>query len=151
MCGQRISLCMDALVPDVSFRLSYRPYGLSVLFRHRTLFRYTAHPFSLYIMLNHIPKTIQLHIQQITAHAPLSAYGHASFRLSRSVCGVPASLSIWDVRRLSPSCHSYYRSVFRPDFTDGSDPSLVFGAPSVICHSSRRRALCLCAQARNSV
>lgn len=33
------------------------------------------------------------------------------------------ALSLWAVRRRSPSCHSCYRSVFRPAFTDGSHPA----------------------------
>ena len=33
------------------------------------------------------------------------------------------TLSLWAVRRRSPSCHSCYRSVFRPAFTDGSYPA----------------------------
>ena len=39
---------------------------------------------------------------------------HASYHLSRYVGGVSAVLSLWTIRRCSPSCHSCYRSVFRP-------------------------------------
>ena len=36
----------------------------------------------------------------------------------------PRTLSLWAIRRRSPSCHSCYRSVFRPAFTDGCDPAV---------------------------
>lgn len=35
----------------------------------------------------------------------------------------PRALSLWAIRRCSPSCRSYYRSVFRPACTEGSDPA----------------------------
>ena len=41
-------------------------------------------------------------------------HNHASSRLSKSGGGVSTALSLWAVRRCSPSCHNYYRFVFRP-------------------------------------
>lgn len=48
---------------------------------------------------------------------------HASCHLSRYVGGVSAVLSLWTIRRCSPSCHSCYRSVFRPA-VGGSGPAV---------------------------
>ena len=60
------------------------------------------------------------------------ARGHASFRLSQSVSGVLAALSWWAVRRHSPSCRSFFRSVFRPASTDGSYPAILSAAPGIL-------------------
>lgn len=57
---------------------------------------------------------------------------------SRGALGAAPALSLWAVRRRSPSCRSYYRSVFRPAF-GGELPR--FAAP---CRAppSVRRAVC---------
>ena len=39
------------------------------------------------------------------------------------LCRGSHALSLWAIRRCSPSCRSYYRSVFRPACTEGSDPA----------------------------
>lgn len=49
------------------------------------------------------------------------------------------ALSLWAVRRRSPSCHSCYRSVFRPAFTDGSYPAGGMGEDLHFTERNRRR------------
>ena len=49
---------------------------------------------------------------------------NASFQFTKSVGGVPADLSLWSIWRCSPSCHSYYRSVFRPALRMGATQQL---------------------------
>lgn len=44
-------------------------------------------------------------------HGGYTAYKNASCRLTKSVGGVSASLSFWNIRRRSPSCHGFYRGV----------------------------------------
>ena len=70
------------------------------------------------------------------APVPTPAYSvylfrHRAFRFSRSRSrsGSEAALSLWAVRRYSPSCRSCYRSVFRPAGYGGERPRYV--RPSV--------------------
>lgn len=50
---------------------------------------------------------------------------NASFQFTKSVGGVPADLSLWSIWRCSPSCHSYYRSVFRPALRMGATQQII--------------------------
>ena len=43
-------------------------------------------------------------------------------KLTKSRCGIPAPRLLIGSSCCSPRCHSFYRSVFRPTYTEGSDP-----------------------------
>lgn len=56
------------------------------------------------------------------AAASLLAY---FFRLAKSRCGMPAPRLLIGLSCCFPGCYSYYRSVFRPAATEGSDPAFI--------------------------